>query len=214
MDKYARLKPLFGQDFEKLRRSKVLLLGVGGVGGYCLDGLYKSGIEDVSIVDFDTYELSNQNRQIGSENLGEKKVEVLHRMYPKTTPICAKVDKTWVQNKDFNEYNLVIDAIDDMEAKIALAMQVKVPFISSMGGAKKLDPTRIKYSSIWKTSGDPLARKLRQELRKAGFSGDFEVVYSDESSKCTELGSFVGVTGCFGLALCSLGVRVLLKKQA
>ncbi len=212
MDKFERVKTLFNSDFEKLRNTKVLLLGVGGVGGYCLDGLYRSGIENISIVDFDKFEITNQNRQIGSEAVGEIKVDVLHKLYPKTTPICARVDGEWIRGFDFNSYGLVIDAIDDMNAKVDLALNVKVPFISSMGGAKKLDPTAIKFDSIWNTKGDPLARVFRQRLRKAGFSGDFEVVYSDESSKCQGLGSFVGVTGSFGLALCALGIKTILNK--
>lgn len=209
MDKFERLKPLFKDDFAKLLNTKVLLLGVGGVGGFCLDGLYRSGVTNVTIVDFDTFELSNQNRQIGSEALGAIKVNELKKLYPNTTPLHVKIDKTWVKNTDFSAYDLVIDAIDDMEAKVALALHVKTPFISSMGGAKKLDPTLIKYDSIWKTKGDPLAKKFRYELRRAGFDGDFEVVYSDEISKCDGLGSFVGVTGSFGLALCSLAIKTL-----
>lgn len=73
MTRYERVKPLFGDDFEKLQKSKVLLLGVGGVGGHCLDALYRTGIADITIVDFDTYDITNQNRQIGSDAIGEKK---------------------------------------------------------------------------------------------------------------------------------------------
>ncbi len=209
MDKFERIKPLLRDNFEKLQKSKVLLLGVGGVGGFCLDGLYRSGVQDITIVDFDTFELSNQNRQIGSEAIGEVKVKRLHKLYPNTTPLHAKIDENWIKKSDFSKYDLVIDAIDDMDAKLALALHVNIPFISSMGGAKKLDPTFIKYDSIWNTKGDPLARKFRQKLRKANFKGDFEVVYSDESSKCENLGSFVGVTGSFGLALCALAIKKL-----
>ncbi len=212
MGKFARVRLLFGEDFEKLRNKKVLLLGVGGVGSFCLDGLYRSGVENVTIVDFDTYEISNQNRQIGSEKIGEIKVKRLKELYPNVEAIYAKIDEEWIVNFNFSNYDLVIDAIDDMNAKVSLAKHVKVPFISSMGGAKKLDPTAIKIDSIWNTKGDPLARSFRQKLRKAGYDGDFSVVYSDESSKCEGLGSFVGVTGSFGLTLCSLAVRVLLEK--
>ncbi|PID48178.1 MAG: tRNA cyclic N6-threonylcarbamoyladenosine(37) synthase TcdA [Proteobacteria bacterium] len=212
MDKFERVRAIFGNDFEKLRQAKVLLLGVGGVGGFCLDGLYRSGVEDITMVDFDSFELTNQNRQIGSEAVGEIKVKKLHQIYPKTTPIQAKIDENWVTSMNFAKFDLVIDAIDDMDAKITLALNVSTPFISSMGGAKKIDPTYIKYDSIWNTKGDPLAKAFRQRLRKAGFSGDFEVVYSDEISKCQGMGSFVGVTGSFGLALCALAVRKILEK--
>lgn len=211
VDRFHRCKILFGNDFDKLRKSKVLLLGVGGVGGFCLDGLYRSGITNVTIVDFDIFDITNQNRQIGSEAIGEIKVEVLKKMYPLVTPVNAKIDKTWIKNFDFNAFDLIIDAIDDMEAKVALAKNVKKPFISSMGSAKKLNPTLIKNDSIWKTKGDGLAKKFRYELRKANFNGDFQVVYSDESPKCQDLGSFVGVTGSFGFALCSLAIKTLQK---
>lgn len=211
MDKFERVKNLFGEDFKKLENAKVLLLGVGGVGGFCLDGLYRSGVTDITIVDFDTFELSNQNRQIGSKRVGEVKVKIMKELYPHVTPINARVDEEWIDDFDFSTYDLIIDAIDDMRAKVALAKTVKIPLIASMGGAKKCDPTQIKYDSIWKTKGDPLAKKFRYELRRAGFEGDFEVVYSDESSKCTTLGSFVAVTGSFGLALCALAVRTLIN---
>ncbi len=211
MDKFERVKLLFGENFEILRAKKILLLGVGGVGSFCLDGLYRSGLENITIVDFDTYELSNQNRQIGSEKVGEFKVKRLHKLYPNITPIQAKIDEAWIKSFDFSSFDIVIDAIDDMSAKISLAHHIKTPFISSMGGAKKLDPTKIKIDSIWKSKGDPLARVFRQKLRKSNFKGDFMVVYSDEISKCDGLGSFVGVTGSFGLALCSLAIKTLLK---
>lgn len=210
MDKLTRLKPLFAHNLPKLQRAKVLLLGVGGVGGFCLDGLYKTGIEDVTIVDFDYFDPTNQNRQIGSENVGEIKVEVLKKLYPNITPIHQKVTREWIEKMDFSAFNVVIDAIDDMSAKVQLALHVNVPLISSMGSAKKLDPTQIQFCSIWETKGDPLARKFRYELRKAGFDGDFDVVYSQEESKCKELGSFVGVTGSFGLALSALALQKIL----
>lgn len=213
MDKFERVKLLLKDDFSKIKNAKILLLGVGGVGGFCLDGLYRSGVHDITIVDFDKFEISNQNRQIGSEAIGEIKVKRLKELYPNVTPLNIKVDENWIKNTDFSPYDLVIDAIDDMSAKVSLALHVKPPLISSMGGAKKLNPTLIKYDSIWKTKGDPLAKKFRYELRRAGFDGDFDVVYSDEISKCKELGSFVGVTGSFGLALCSLAIKTLTCKD-
>lgn len=215
VDSFTRCRQLFGKEYEKLREANILLLGVGGVGSFCLDGLYRSGLQNIHIVDFDTYEITNQNRQIGSEALGEVKVKRLKELYPNITALHEKVTKEWLEKSDFSRYNLVIDAIDDIYAKVALALHVneKTPLISSMGGAKKIDPTFIKIAPIWKTKGDPLAKKFRYELKKAGFKGSFDVVFSDESSKCTNLGSFVGVTGSFGLALCSLAIQTLLKSN-
>lgn len=208
--RYERVRSLLGEDFAKLREAKILLLGVGGVGGFCLDCLVRTGVESVTIVDCDTFELSNQNRQIGSENVGAVKVEHLHTLYPTVQALHARVTPEWVAQFDFSPYDLVVDAIDDMKAKVALAHAAGEKLISSTGGAKKLDPTKIELASIWKTHGDPLAKKFRYELKKSGFHGDFEVVFSPEPPLCKELGSFVGVTGAFGLTLCSAAIRKLM----
>jgi tRNA A37 threonylcarbamoyladenosine dehydratase len=205
--RFSRSKDIFKDDFLKIQKAKILLLGVGGVGGFCLDCLIRSGVSEICIVDFDSFEESNQNRQLGSENIGMIKVEYFKKTYPFIKALDEKVTPSWCEEFDFSEYDLVIDAIDDMDAKVALANIVGDKLISSMGGAKRVDPTSIKFSSIWKSEGDALAKKFRYELRSSGFSGDFDVVYSDENPKCKGMGSFVGVTGSFGLALCSLAIK-------
>ncbi len=209
--RFTRSKILFGDDFSKLQNAKVLLLGVGGVGGFCLDCLFRSGLQDITIVDFDTFDVTNQNRQIGSEAVDAVKVDHLKTLYPTVKAIREKVSKSWCEEFDFAPYDLVIDAIDDMPSKVALAHKVHHKLISSTGGAKKLDPTKIEIASIWKTRGDALAKKFRYELKKSGFKGDFEVAFSPEEAKCTDLGSFVGVTGSFGLAICSKVVKEIIK---
>ncbi len=208
--RFSRVRSLLGEDFDKLRDAKILLLGVGGVGGFCLDCLVRTGVREITIVDFDTFEESNQNRQIGSDNVGAVKVHHLKTLYPTVEAIAAKVTPEWVAGFDFVPYDLVIDAIDDMPAKVAIAHAVSDRLISATGGAKKLDPTQIELTSIWKTHGDPLAKKFRYELKKSGFSGDFPVVFSPEVPLCKDLGSFVGVTGAFGLTLCSAAIRRLI----
>ncbi len=202
---------LMGEDFEKLRSAKILLLGVGGVGSFCLDCLHRSGVENITIVDFDRYDETNQNRQIGSDKVGAVKVYRLKELYPTVTPIEAKIDKEWVEEFDFSPYDIVLDAIDDVKAKIALAHKTWQKLISATGGARKLDPTKIEVASIWKTHGDPFARKIRYELKKSGFKGDYPALFSPESPKCTQKGSFVGVTGSFGLAMCSEAVKKILE---
>jgi tRNA A37 threonylcarbamoyladenosine dehydratase len=204
---------LMGDDFEKLRKAKILLLGVGGVGGFCLDCLVRSGVEDITIVDFDRFDITNQNRQIGSEKVGAVKVDRLAELYPTVTPIEAKVDYEWIDNFDFTPFDLVLDAIDDIHAKIALAHKVSPKLISATGGARKLDPTKIEVTSIWKTHGDPFARKIRYELKKSGFKGDFLALFSPEKPKCQTKGSFVGVTGSFGLAMCSAAVKRIMDNK-
>ncbi len=205
MDRYEKIKQLFPEDFEKLQNTKILLLGVGGVGGLCLDCLHRSGITDITAVDCDRFDLSNQNRQLGSEATGEIKVERFAKTHG-ITPLHETITPRWVEEFDFTPYDFVIDAIDDMRAKVAVAHRCSDKLISSTGSARKTDPTKIEVASIWQTSVDPLARKFRYELKRSGFSGDFPTVYSTEQASKNP-GSFMGVTGSFGLAICSFIVR-------
>lgn len=200
--RFDRCKKLFS-DFEKIEKLNILICGVGGVGGYALDCLYKSGIQNLTIIDFDIFDETNQNRQIGSEFVGEKKTEVLKKLYPNIKAIDKKLDKEFIENFDFSEFDFVIDAIDDMEAKIALIMKNHKKIISSMGAAKRVDPTLINIDSIWKTTIDPFAKKIRDRLKKESFKEDFRAVYSIEKPIQCEMGSFVAVTGAFGFGLCS-----------
>lgn len=209
-DRYSRVRKIFHEDFDKLHHAKILLFGVGGVGGVCLDALFRSGVNDITIVDFDCFDVTNQNRQLGSEAIGEIKVKRMKELYPTVTPIEQKVTPQWIENFDFSPYCVVIDAIDDMPSKVAIAHKAKEKLISSSGGAKKIDPTKVRYCSIWKTHGDALAKKFRYELKKSQFQGDFLTVFSDEEPKCKDLGSLMCVTGAFGFALASLALRKII----
>ncbi len=200
--RYDKCRKLFTK-FEKLQNLNVLICGVGGVGGHTLECLYKSGVKNITIIDYDTFDITNQNRQIGSEYLKEKKVEVLAKLYPGIIPIDKKLTPENIKNINFEKYDIVIDAIDDIKAKISLIISAYPKIISSMGAAKRIDPTKIKIDSIWKTQNDPFAKKIRYELKKAKFKGDFKVVYSSEKPIECDMGSFIGVTGTFGFALCS-----------
>lgn len=205
----ARTQLVFGEEtFEKLQNGKILLLGVGGVGSFCLDCLYRSGVRDITIVDFDRYDLSNQNRQMHSEmHEGELKVEALKTHYPEIIAISEKITPEWVEAFDFEPYDLVLDAIDDLRAKIAVIEKCYPKLISAVGSAKRLDPTKVEIRPLKKTEGDPFASKLRYELRKRNFKGDFPCICSSELPCIKEKGSFVGVTGTFGLAMCSLALK-------
>ena len=205
----VRTKLVFGEEtYEKLQNARILLLGVGGVGSFCLDCLYRSGVRDITIIDFDRYDASNQNRQMHSEmHEGELKVEALKTHYPEVIAIAEKITPEWVEAFDFEPYDLILDAIDDMRAKLALIQKCYPKLICSVGSAKRLDPTKIEVRSIWKTEGDPFASKLRNELRKRKFNGDFSCICSSELPRIKEKGSFVAVTGAFGLAMCSLALR-------
>ncbi|MDD5400316.1 MAG: ThiF family adenylyltransferase [Sulfurimonas sp.] len=211
--KYERIKSLLGDDFSKLQNAKVLLLGVGGVGGHCLDCLSRSGVANITIVDFDTYDLSNQNRQMWSElHEGEIKVESLKKHYPHIETINAKIDEQWVWDFDFDEYDLVLDAIDDIKAKLALAQKCHKKLISSLGSAKRLDPTKVQVGDVWKSYGDKFGSKIRYELKKRGFNKKYKVIFSAEEAKVKDKGSFIGVTATFGLVMCSEAVKKIVSK--
>lgn len=207
--RHVRTKLVFGEEaFEKLSGAKILLLGVGGVGSFCLDCLYRSGVRDITIVDFDRFDLSNQNRQMHSErHEGELKAEALKTYYPEVTAIPERINPEWVEAFDFEPFDLVLDAIDDMKAKLAVIERCHPKLISAVGSAKRLDPTKVEVRSIWKTDGDPFAAKIRYELRKRKFRGDFPCICSSELPRIKEKGSFVAVTGTFGLSMCSLALR-------
>ena len=204
---------LFGEEgFNKLQKSSVIILGVGGVGSYALDCLYRSGVGRITIVDYDTYDETNRNRQIGSDcAVGECKVSTLAKLYPGIDVIKCKMDLDWVYGFDFTPYDLIIDAADTTRVKIELAKREYKKLIMSTGSAKRIDTGKIHYGSIWQSRGDALARKIRNELKKAKFDRNFTVVYSDEEPKCRDKGSFVAVTGTFGLTLCSIAVRRILE---
>ncbi len=211
--KHSRCKSLFKEDFEKLQKAKILILGVGGVGSFALDCLYRTGIEDITIVDYDVFEETNQNRQIGSDAVGMVKVERLKQLYPNVTPINKKIDIQWIDSFDFEPYDLIIDAIDDIRPKVELIKRYHKKLISSGGSAKRIDPTKIEYINIFKTYNDPFIRKIREELKKARFNKNFKIVFSSENPQCRELGSFAGVTGSFGLTICSIAVKKLLSQK-
>ncbi|WP_024790972.1 MULTISPECIES: tRNA threonylcarbamoyladenosine dehydratase [unclassified Lebetimonas] len=200
--KFDRCKKLFSK-FHKLQNLNILICGAGGVGGYALECLYRSGVKNITVVDYDIFDITNQNRQIGSEFVGRKKVEVLKRLYPGIRTIDLKLTPENIKELDLNEYDMVIDAIDDLKAKISLIKKAYPKIISSMGAAKRIDPSKIRIESIWKTHTDPFAKKVRDFLNKENFQGDFKAVYSTEKPIECKMGSFVGVTGAFGFALCS-----------
>lgn len=212
-NRFTRCKMLFGDDFEKIQKSKIIVLGVGGVGSFALDCLYKSGVSDITIVDFDTYDITNQNRQIGSEALGEYKVNRLSILYPGIKQINQKIDVEWVKNTDLEEYDLILDAIDDVKPKVELIKKYYKKLISSGGSAKKVDPTKIEYISLWKTTNDPFLRKIRTLLKKERFDKNFKVIWSSEIPRVSEKGSFMGVTGSFGLVMCSVAIDKILKNN-
>jgi len=210
--RFERCRMLFGEeDFSKIQNAKILILGVGGVGSYALDCLYRSGVRDITILDYDIYDETNQNRQIGSEAVGESKIDTLAKLYPGIQTIHQQMTMVWVEGFDFEPYDIIIDAADTTKVKIEVAKKCYKKLIMSVGSAKRFETNKIEVATIWKTHGDALARKIRNELKKAKFTKNFTVVFSPEEDKCKEKGSFVGVTGAFGLTICSEAIKRIIK---
>ena len=213
--RYTRVSWLIGEKMVRiLGNLRVVIFGLGGVGGICVDALYRTGLKNFVFVDADSFERTNLNRQLHSEHLGEPKAQVFERIYG-GRGIVKRVDSEFLREFKLSNFDIIIDAIDDIPAKVALARAVDMQrqiFASSTGGARKLDPTRIAIAPLCKTHTDALAKKFRYELKKAGVKADFEVVFSDEKPLCKDLGSFMGVTASFGLALASLVLRKIIEK--
>ena len=119
----------------------------------------------------------------------------------------------WINTFNFDEFDVILDCIDDIKAEIELIKKTHKKLISSMGSAKRVNPLKIKADSIWKTKGDKFAKKVRELLKKDNFKQNFLCVYSDEEPLCKEMGSFVAVTGSFGLAMCSITIQKLLSEK-
>ncbi|OCL82202.1 tRNA threonylcarbamoyladenosine dehydratase [Arcobacter porcinus] len=211
---YSRINMLFGEEaLKKFQDTKIILFGVGGIGSFALDALYNSGITNITIVDFDTYEESNQNRQLGSHgNIGRIKVDVMKERYPNVTPICVRITPEWIDNFDFSSFDYILDAIDDVKPKVHLIKKHFTKVISTGGGAKRIDPLKITYGSIWDSYNDKFIKKVRDELKKQGFKKKFKVIYSTEVPLCIDKGSFEGVTASFGLMIASVTVQKIIRK--
>ena len=201
-----RLIPLFKEEgINKLQNATVAVVGVGGVGGICAITLARSGVGNIIIQDFDIVEESNINRQIVANynTIGMSKVDVLYNQIKEINPNCNIIKLNSFFDKDnlsLFSYNIdyVIDAIDSFDSKCFLienCINRNIKFISSMGAAKKIDPTKVEITKLNKTCCDPLAKKLRNKFK----NNNFYVVSSTETSKCEELGSYMGVVSTFGI---------------
>ena len=177
---FTRTALLLGEDaMRKLNRSRVAVFGIGGVGGYAVEALARSGVGAFELIDRDVVSESNLNRQIIAthKTIGRGKTEVMeeriHDINPDaqvTQHRCFYLPETSDQF-DFSQYDYIIDAVDTITAKIEIILRAQkagVPVISSMGAGNKLDPSKFEVADIDKTSVDPLARVMRRELKKRG----------------------------------------------
>jgi len=190
-DQFSRTRLLIGQEaLEKLRRSRVAVFGIGGVGGYAVEALVRSGVGTLDLIDHDRVSLTNLNRQLHAtrETIGEYKVDAAAKRVQEINPDCrVNAYRTFFLPEtrdqfDFSRYDYVIDAIDTVTGKLALieaARAAGTPVISSMGAGNKLDPTAFRVADIHETSVCPLARIMRSECRKRGID-HLKVVYSTE----------------------------------
>ena len=234
---FRRLTLLTGSEAAvALEKSRVIVFGLGGVGSWCAEALVRSGVGDISLVDADRVCASNVNRQAqaSSETIGRYKAEALEERLLQINPSCRIKAFPLAFSKDtaglfgIPGANFVIDAIDTLPFKLDL-IEASVAsgsvsgsasgrrFFSSMGMAQKLDPTLLRTADIWETSGCPLARLVRQGLKKRNFNGHFTVVYSPERLTLREtplekreMGSSVTVTAAAGMALASLVLRAVI----
>ena len=176
---------------ERLDKARVAVFGIGGVGGYVVEALARSGVGALDIIDNDQVSLTNRNRQIIAleSTLGMDKVDVMEKRIREINPACrVTAHKCFflpetAKDFEFSQYDYVVDAVDTVTAKLAIIQACReagVPVISSMGTGNKLDPTRFRVSDIYETSIDPLARVMRKELKKRGID-HLKVVWSDET---------------------------------
>ena len=190
-DQFSRTQLLLGQEgLRRLRASRVAVFGIGGVGGYTVEALVRSGVGAIDLIDDNRVCLTNLNRQIIAtrENVGRYKVDVAEERIRAINPDCAVYKhQTFFMPEtadefDFSRFDYVVDAIDTVTGKIELVLRSQaagVPVISSMGAGNKLDPTAFQVADIYKTSVCPLARAMRRELKKRGVKR-LKVVYSTE----------------------------------
>jgi len=190
-NKNSRTINLIGnENFNKLKNSRVAVFGIGGVGGFALEALARSGIGEIDIIDSDDIDISNINRQIIAldNNIGMSKIDIAESRIKSINPdIKVNKYKTFfsketVDNFDFNKFDYIIDAIDTVTSKLLLietAAESGIPIISSMGTGNKLCPEMLEVTDIYKTSVCPLAKVMRYELKKRGIK-KLKVVYSKE----------------------------------
>jgi tRNA A37 threonylcarbamoyladenosine dehydratase len=225
---------LGGKTLEKYKRSKVLVVGIGGVGGMCVECLVRAGIGNITIVDADIINETNINRQIIAlqSNIGKLKVDAMLERAIQINPninIQRKsifIDETNITNIFDQDYDYVVDAIDTIAPKVALIRETlfrKIPLVSSMGAGAKLDPMAIKITDISKSYYCPLARTIRKRLHPMGIRKGFQVVFSPEESvdnatvltegernKKSMVGTISYLPLAFGTACASVVLRALM----
>lgn len=221
--KFQRVRPLFKDQFDQLIHKKVAVVGLGGVGGICVEALARSGMSNLVIIDFDRFELSNINRQIGAntQTIDRLKAEVMaDRLFEINPSLRLEVHRIYLEEPHLQQYlgtcDAIVDAIDSMDAKMELiryGLTTNKVFISSMGMANRLDPSQLEVTKIEKTYNDPFAKKIRLYCKQQGLK-NLKVVFSKElpTKNANMLTSFMPVTASAGLLLASHIMNDLVEK--
>ena len=211
--------------FNKLKKIKVLLVGCGGVGGYALETLVRSGIENIDIIDFDKIDITNLNRQIitNLSNINLLKVEeakkralsINEKVIINTYPTF--LDKDNIKEILSNNYDYIIDACDSISTKIELILNKEIynyKLISCMGTAKKIDATKLSITTLEKTSYDPLAKVIRKKLKELKYNKKVHVISStEEPIKCENLGSLMMVPATAGILCATFIINDIIKNK-
>ena len=213
-ERYSRAAALLGASrLERFAKNRVLVVGVGGVGGWCAEALARSGVGSLTLVDDDVVAESNLNRQCPAlvSTVGQVKVEAMKARVKaidpdlEVTAIAARYPSVAIPSLDGFDY--IVDAIDSVDAKAQLILSATasgVPIVSSLGAARRCDPTKVRVKRFDKVEGDALARALRHRFKKLGKfpAAKFNCVVSEEPpADIAELGSLMTVTATFGMCL-------------
>ncbi|MBR2930047.1 MAG: tRNA threonylcarbamoyladenosine dehydratase [Clostridia bacterium] len=223
---YTRTEAMLGKDaVDKLRSSRILIVGVGGVGGHAAEAIARAGVGGITVIDHDTVSVTNLNRQIIAtvSGIGKSKVELIKQRIVDINPECKVetldifYDDSTKDMVDISRFDYVLDCIDSVRSKLLLierAIEAGVPIISSMGTGNKLDPTRFKITDISKTHTDPLAKSMRVELRKRGIN-HLRVLFSDEPPISSSMGRTPGsvsfMPSVAGLIMAGEAIREIIK---
>ena len=222
---FTRTIQLIGEDgFRALQNARVILFGVGGVGGWCAETLLRTGIGHLTLVDFDKVDTTNLNRQVVAthDNIGQSKVLEMQKRLLNIAPeadiqaIDQQYNADTADSFDLTQYDIVIDAIDMVECKALLlyrATQAGCKVYSSMGAGRKLNPQNIRTAEFWKVQGCPLARALRTRIKKEKLlpASKIQCVYSEEIAG--DQGTLAPVVGVFGMTLAAMVVEELIKEK-
>lgn len=225
MDEFERLRALIPDKFDLIKTKKVLVVGLGGVGGYAVEALVRSGISDITIVDYDVVDITNINRQIIAlhSTIGKYKTEVFKNRINDINPDCSvtvknmKIDDNNINSLFEKDYDYVVDACDTISVKkelIRICLRKNIKLISSMGTAKKLDPTKLEIIDVRKTSYDPIAKIIRKMVKEEKISKKIWVISSTEKPVDTNdnvLGSTAFVPSTAGLLCAKFIINDIIK---